>query len=206
MRVRSAAPLLAALLAQGCALLSRGTPLKPHYYEPPPPQHAAAAEPLPTCALQLGDVIAEDGLGRSIAFRRSPYEIGFYETRRWSESPENYLRRALERGLFEDARCRRVLADDGPTLDARLLTFEERRGQPPSARVAVHVIVHDGSRVLAEATFHAERSFEASDGDAAFDAFVAAVAHALDEVVAEVVGLVARASADAEPGRGVLVR
>jgi cholesterol transport system auxiliary component len=198
-RFERAAPLLAGLLASGCALLSRGTPLKPHYYDPAPPQSIVAARAAPpTCVLKLGDIDADDGLGQDIAFRRSPYEVGFYQTRRWSESPDNYLRRALVRGLFDDQRCRRILSGDGPTLDARLTAFEERRGEPQQARVAVHVVLHDEHGVRAETTFEAARPFVTGDrGDAEFEPFVAAVAQALDDVIGDVVALVVSAEASA---------
>jgi cholesterol transport system auxiliary component len=182
------------LLANGCALLSRGTPLQPRYYDPAPPQRFAASITSPACRLKLGDVMADDSLGRSIAFRRSPHEVGFYETRRWSESPDNYLRRALERRLFDEQRCERILSGGGLTLDARLIAFEEQRGRPHQARVAVHVVLHDEQGVAAETTFEAARPFPAGESDAAFEAFVAAVAQALDDVVGDVVALVGSSS------------
>ena len=183
---------LAVALASGCLLLSRGAPLGPHYYDPvpprtaPPPEARTSAQP-PSCALELGDVDANDDLGQSIALRRSRYEVAYYETRRWTESPDNYLRRALVRALFDERRCRRVLFGDGPTLDARLLAFEEMPGPPSQARVSVRVVLHDGSAAVSEATFDAVRPFTAGKEDAAFEDFVASISRALDEVVARVV-------------------
>ena len=197
MRVRRATPFLAGLIANGCALLSRGAPLTPHYYDPVMPERVTTTAASPTCALQLGDVSAEDDLGQSIAFRTSPYEVGYYEMRRWSKSPDNYLRRALVRGLFDAGPCRRILSGDAPTLDARLLAFEEQRGSPHRARVAVHVFVHDNHGVTAEATFDAARPFTAGVGDAGFDEFVAALAQALEDVVGNVIALVESTSGSA---------
>jgi cholesterol transport system auxiliary component len=191
-RAAAAGPILAALLAHGCALLSRGPSLKPHYYDPEQPTRATTNVVSPGCALHLGEVSANDDLGQSIAFRSSTYEVGYYETRRWSESPDNYLRRALVRALFDERRCRRVLSGDGPTLDARLLTFEQQRG-PQLARVAVHVVVYDSRGVRAEQTLEATRPFGEGTADAAFDGFVAAVSGALDDVVAQVVKVVTSA-------------
>jgi cholesterol transport system auxiliary component len=154
----------------------------------------AATAGEPACTLHLGEVSADDDLGQSIAFRSSAHEVGYYETRRWSQSPDNYLRRALVRALFDEGRCRRVLSGDGPTLDARLLTFEQQRG-PDRARVAVHVILHDNrGGVSREATFEATRPFGEGTDDAAFDAFVAALSAALDDVVAQVVEVVTSAA------------
>ena len=199
MRGRGLAATLSVALTSSCSLLSRGAPLGPHYYDPEPPRRVVATVGSPTCALELGDVDANDDLGQSIAFRRSRYEVGYYETRRWSESPDNYLRRALVRALFDEGRCRRVLSGDGPTLDARLVAFEELQGTPRRARVQVRVTLRDGD-VISEATFAASRPLGGGDGDAAFDEFVEAISQALDEVVARVVALVSSTPA-ASPDR-----
>jgi cholesterol transport system auxiliary component len=193
-RALAAGSILAALLANGCALLSRGTSLKPRYYDPAQPAPTAAIAGSPACAVHLGDVSASDDLGQSIAFRRSAYEVGYYETRRWSQSPDNYLRRALVRALFDEHRCRRVLSGDGPTLDARLLTFEQQI-EPDRARVAVHMMVSDSRGVLVEHTFEATRPFVEEASGAGFDSFVAALSIALDDVVAQVVAAVTSGAA-----------
>jgi cholesterol transport system auxiliary component len=193
---------LAMPLASGCLLFSRGAPLGPHYYDPEPPRPVAASAGPPSCALELGDIDTNDDLGQSIAFRRSLYEVGYYETRRWTETPDNYLRRALVRALFDEQRCHRVLSGDGPTLDARLIAFEELQGSPHRARVAVRVILHDAGGVISEVTFDAVRPFGAGADDVAFDEFVAAISQALDDVVGHVVELVSSTPATAvSPGK-----
>ncbi len=199
---RGHAATFAVALASGCSLLSRGAPLGPHYYDPEPPLGVVATAGPPACTLELGDVDANDDLGQSIAFRRSQYEVGYYETRRWTESPENYLRRALVRALFDERRCRRALSGDGPTLDARLLAFDELKGPPRRARVQVRVALRDAGVVISEATFDATRPLGAGEGDAAFDEFAAAISEALEEVVARVVELVSSTpAAAASPDR-----
>ena len=203
MRGRGLAATSVVPLVSGCLLFSRGPSLGPHYYDPEPPRPVATTPARrPTCAIELGDVDANDDLGQAIAFRRSRYEVGYYEARRWTESPDNYLRRALARGLFDERRCRRVLSGDGPTLDARLVAFEEERGSPSQARVQVRVILRHAGAVLSEGTFDATRPFVGGEGDAPFDGFVAAISEALDEVVARIVERAASESAaDAPPDR-----
>jgi cholesterol transport system auxiliary component len=199
-RGRGLAATFAVALTSGCSLVSRGATLGPHYYDAEPPRPVATVAALPACAVELGDVDANDDLGQSIAFRRSRFEVGYYETRRWTESPDNYLRRALERALFDERRCRRVLSGAGPTLDARLLSFEELQGATHQARVRVRVTLREAAAVISERTFEAVRPFRGGGGDAAFDEFVAAISQALDEVVGRVVELVASTPA-ASPGQ-----
>lgn len=186
--------LLAAALASGCALLSRSEPSKPHYYDPEPPRATASSEAAPACVVEIGDVSANDELGQDIAFRRSAHEIGYYETRRWSASPDNYLRRALQRALFDKRRCRRSDSGDAPTLDVRLVAFEEQQGWPNRAHVAVHAVVDERGTVVAERTLEAARPYGEGDDDAAFDAFVDALSGALDDVAEQVAALVVSSS------------
>ena len=182
--------LLAATVASGCALLSRSQPPRPHYYDPEPPRQTASGDTTSDCVIELGEVSANDELGQSVAFRRSAHEIGYYETRRWSANPDNYLRRALQRALFDRRRCRRSTSGDAPTLDVRLVAFEQRLGWPNEAHVAVHAIVDDRGTVVAEKTLEAVRPFGEGNDDTAFDGFVAAVSGALDDVAEQVVALV----------------
>ena len=156
----------------------------------------------PTCAVEFGDVDANDDLGQAIALRRSRYEVGYYETRRWTESPDNYLRRALVRVLFDERRCRRVLSGYGPTLDARLVAFEEQKGAPSRARVQVRVILREAGAMVFEGTFDATRPCNGGDGNAPCDGFVAASSEALDGGVAHVAQRVASdPAAAASPDR-----
>ena len=199
---------LAMLVGGGCALLSRGTPLKPQYFDPLSSGAPGVTEAMPDsgatpeCAIQIGDISASEDLGEGIAFRSAPHQIGYYESRRWSESPDNYLRRALERRMFDAQRCRRVLSNTGRTLDVRLLAFEEQRGPSHRARVAVHVVLSDDQAVLHEETIDWARPCPAGDGDAAFEGFVKAISQTLDDVVERVVAIVlSSASSGAAAGQ-----
>jgi cholesterol transport system auxiliary component len=170
----------------GCALLSRGNALPLSYYEPMMEAARPALVPSPGCALDLGRVDAADHLREEIEYRTPPYAAGYYEDRRWTETPDRYLRRALERSLFEGHRCVRTLNEGGPTLDATLISFAEVRS-PEAARVSVHVLLHDGSRVLLNTTVDAQR---AVDRAGEFDAVVRAISDALADVVDRIAGQV----------------
>jgi cholesterol transport system auxiliary component len=176
-----ARPLVVVPLA-GCALLSRGQALPVSYYEPEIPAASSEAGPSPGCALEIGRVDAADHLREEVEYRTPPFQAGYYEGRRWTESPDRYLRRALERSLFEGRRCVRTLSEDGATLDATLVSFAELRS-PEAARVAVHVLLHDGARVLVDETIEAQHP-AGEDGD--FDAVVRAMSQALTDVVARI--------------------
>jgi cholesterol transport system auxiliary component len=200
--------ILAAMAAGGCALFTRGTPLQLRYFDPEPLPRPAAVDESPAseagapCALRLGDISASDTLGESIAFRSSPYQVGYYETRRWSQSPENYLRRTIERRMFDERRCHRALSGGVLTLDARLLTFEEQRGPTHRARVTVHVVVSDGNAVIHEETIDRGRPCDGGEGDAAFVGFVRAMSLALDDVGERLVQIVLLSSARTAPQGG----
>ena len=98
-------------------------------------------------------------LGAEIAWRDSPMEVGFYENSRWTERPEAYVARALDRALFGSGRLRHVLTGPAPVLDVRVLAFEEVRpqgGGPRMARVMLSVLLHDERTVLLEQRFTQE--------------------------------------------------
>jgi cholesterol transport system auxiliary component len=177
-------PLILVPLA-GCALLSRGKALPISYYEPEVPAVRAVADPAPGCALDLGRVDASDHLREEIEYRTPPFEAAYYDERRWTESPDRYLRRALERSLFEGNRCVRTLSQGGPTLDATLVSFAELRS-PEAARVSVHVLLHDGALVLVDTTVEAQRPAAGDD----FNSVVRAMSDALADVVARIAGQV----------------
>jgi uncharacterized lipoprotein YmbA len=178
--------LMAALLANACALLTRSTPLTPRYYDLDGPPATAASNASQACELQLGMIAADGDLGKDIVYRSSPHEVGRYESRRWSEAPDEYLTRALVRRLFDDGRCRRVLSGAAMTLETRLIAFEEQRGPPHRARIAVHMILSDEQVALHEETIDLVRDCGAGDGERAFEAFVRAMSQTLDDVAARI--------------------
>jgi cholesterol transport system auxiliary component len=83
------------------------------------------------------------GLYYLSAFRATASEIGFYRLRRWTEPPEQYLKRRLARVLFEERGLRQVVGGGGPTLEVQLTAFEEIRVPRRMARVQVIARLHD---------------------------------------------------------------
>jgi ABC-type uncharacterized transport system auxiliary subunit len=146
-----------------CAALSKSTPLEIRYFtpeaEPAGAQLSETPAVAPTVSLRLGRVVGGPELGEEIAWRDSPMEVGFYDNSRWTERPEAYVARALDRALFGSGRLRHVLAGPAPVLDVRVLAFEEVRpqsGGPRRARVTLSVLLHDERNALLEQRFTQE--------------------------------------------------
>jgi ABC-type uncharacterized transport system auxiliary subunit len=197
----------AAVATSACALLSKQDPMVPRYFSPesasgtvgdaPPPAKAPAGT-----LLRLGRVGGGSYLKERIVFRSSNEELGFYEDRRWTERPEIFLQRALERALYEQRGLRRALTGASPTLSADLIEFEEVRGARPVGRLRIAFALHDERSVLLERTLTVERPIP--DGGLGEGGMVAALGEALraavEQIADEVVGQLAHvAPATEEP-------
>lgn len=181
---------LAAGLQSGCALTGKADALSPRYFSPeqvatrqnaPNPQHLE---------LQLGQVSSASHLDERIAYRLSGAEVGFYDDRRWTEIPEAYLRRALERELFEQRGLQRIVTGSAPTLDVELTAFEELRGTPTKARVSLSFSVHDQRRSLLERSINVEREVTVQAGADPGARLAATLASTLSDAVVSVGALV----------------
>lgn len=175
----------------GCALLGKSDALEPRYFSPDAsiapvqgrhPNRAIGAE------LRLGRITAASHLGERIAFRDSNYELNFYETRRWTEAPEAYLRRALSQSLFEAHGLRRIVSGAGPTLEAELTEFAEVKGVRPLARVRVTYLLYDNRLVRREATLVVELPIAAgAAGQDSPETAVRVLSDALSQAVNQIV-------------------
>jgi cholesterol transport system auxiliary component len=139
--------------------------------------------------LRMGRVNAASYLKDRIAFRDKNFEIGYYDELRWTEKPEAYLRRALDRALFEEQGVRQIISGPGPTLDVDLDAFEELRSPRHAARMQVTWMLRDDARVQYEETFAVERPI-ASGEPSGPRGVAAAMAEAFDESVKRIVARV----------------
>lgn len=158
---------LPTLFAMGCALTNKSEAVTPRYYSPEKPgetAHTAAAASSTRPELRLGRVTHASYLDERIVYRDSEYELGYYEERRWTESPEQYLKRRLSRVLFEDRRIHRVVGGLAPMLETELVAFEEIRAPKRMARVRVIVRLHDQLSVRWEETMTVEQPIGEGDG------------------------------------------
>jgi ABC-type uncharacterized transport system auxiliary subunit len=187
-------PLLCCALLVGCALLSKSRPLELRYFEavepaaadqrapaPPAPAASAGGEQEQGLRLRLGAVKAARHLDLRIATRRGAHEVGYHETLRWTERPEEYVRRALQRDLYQQAGFTRVVSGPAPTLEVELISFEEYdQGGRRRGRVELQTVLHDERVQLDQETVRVEADVDAAQGDAA-EALVAALGKALGQ-------------------------
>lgn len=171
--------LLCSGLMAGCALLSKTDPMEVRYFEAveKPAQQASGSENGPR--LRLGLVKAASHLDRRMVSRRGAHELSYHELLRWTERPEEYLRRSLLRDLYEQAGFTRVVSGPAPTLDVELIAFEEleQNGQR-RGRIELQAVLHDERVQLAQETISIETKVDDAAGDKA-EALVAALGEAL---------------------------
>src|SRR4051812_44384201 len=116
---------LLVILLAGCALTSKSTPVTVRYYSPPLADAAGGAKPAERTSVRLARVSAASHLGYDIAYRTSPVELQLYDLDRWTETPETYARRSLERAIFRDHGFDQVTADEKVSVDVEVTAFEE---------------------------------------------------------------------------------
>jgi cholesterol transport system auxiliary component len=189
--------LATAVFASGCAFLSKGEALTPRYFspmptsEPPTPAEPRGPEASAPPELRIGRIEPAAYLGERIAYRISDNELAYYDDRRWTEPPEQFVRRALERELFESYAFRRVISGAAPTLDVELLSFEEVRQGTPRARLILLITLRDERHALLERTLSTEAPLEVGPNADAGPALARAMAEALGRATRDVAERVA---------------
>jgi ABC-type uncharacterized transport system auxiliary subunit len=179
------AALLLAVASGGCALLTKAD-ARPARYFSLEARTATAEIPEPAGApleLRLGEVDSATHLEERIAYRLRGTELAYYDDRRWTEPPKHYLRRALERELFERRHIRRVISGGGVTLDVELTAFEELRGPPARVRLALTYTLHDARQSSLERSVVIEQPLTSVDEPDAAQQVAAALTIALRTAV-----------------------
>jgi cholesterol transport system auxiliary component len=195
--------LLFGLQGAGCALLSKSERMSPRYFSPSSDLTGAdaAKQPRSALSLRLGMIDSAAHLEERIAYRLSDTELGYYDDRRWTEPPEEYLRRALGHELFETRGLSRVVAGLAPTLDVELVSFEQIRHGAPRARVALRFSLRDDRRALLERALVVEQPLSAEVAQSDAEPLAVALSQALSQAVAQLADLtVERLEAPAEVG------
>jgi cholesterol transport system auxiliary component len=169
----------------GCALTSKGTPLDVRTFTPEKVELHQATLPAtpPVAKLRMGDLTSSANLRYAIVHRDSPVEVEPYQTLRWTENPEDYVRRSLSRALFQDRPLTEVVGGPAVTLDVEVIAFEEiRRGERHLGRVQLGYHLHDDRAVLASGVVTTER--EAASP--AIESVVSAIGDAMNDATSQV--------------------
>jgi ABC-type uncharacterized transport system auxiliary subunit len=173
---------LVCVVLAGCAL-TRGPspPREIRTFTPEPAEHVEAApRPAPTLHLRLGRISSAADLRLRILHRDSPIEVTPYETLRWTEEPEAYVRRALSRALFDDRPIEEIVSGAAPTLEVEVIGFEEITYRH-AGRVALRYELHDDRTTIARGTVAIERRARSAN----IEAIVEAIHGALDAATNE---------------------
>ncbi|HSO35676.1 MAG TPA: ABC-type transport auxiliary lipoprotein family protein [Labilithrix sp.] len=183
---RARALLVLPLLMQlgGCALTSKGTPMEVRYFSPESVdvRHVARQAQPPVARVRLGNLSSSANLRYPIVHRESAVELDVYDTLRWTENPEDYVRRSLARALFEDGQLEEVVGGAAVTLDVEVIAFEEsRREGRHMGRVQLGYQLHDERSVLTSGVVTVERDA----GGSSIEPVVAAIGAAMDAATSE---------------------
>jgi ABC-type uncharacterized transport system auxiliary subunit len=201
-------PLLLAATVSACAFFGKSDPLEPRYYsvesgksQAPAP---AGSELARGQTLKLGSIEGGSHLRDRIAYRSSDRELGFYDSRRWTERPEAFFRRALAHALFEERSLVRAVSGSAPTLEVELTDFDELLTPRHAVRVRARVLLADQRVARFEHTFSVEQpvASQAESFDSVADAMAVALERCVDEigdrVVAELSSLAGEATSTAD--------
>jgi ABC-type uncharacterized transport system auxiliary subunit len=192
------------VLSSACALTSRSEPMQIRYFSADSAEAERAPAPTvrgPVVSMRLDRVRSSAHLGAAIAYRSGVHELGYYDGERWTERPEAYLERGLERAFFQEQGVTRVVGGTSETLSVELISFEEVRGAKPVARIEVGLTLHDERSSHLEQTIVVEREIGTTDKDEAARA-VAALSEAMSEAIDRIAKAVTerlRVLAAAEP-------
>lgn len=191
-------PLLC-LAFTACAFTSKARPVEVRYFsadttlmstpvrERTPPFGARPPR------VRLGRVTAGAHLSYRIVHRRSPVEVGIYDDLRWTERPDDYVRRALGRELFEARPLVEAVSDGVPTLEVEVLAFEEvQRGAASAGRVQLRYRLDGPDDVLASGVITVDRNARS----ALMDDVVSSISTALAAATAQLADEVQRVLSD----------
>jgi len=135
--------------------------------------------------LRLGRFSSSANLRTRIVRRESDVEVEPYEFLRWTENPEDYVRRAVAHTLFERALpFEQAMAGQAPMLDVEVVAFEEvHEHDHHGGRVALAYRLYDERTVLTRGLVTMERS--ARDGR--IENVVAAIGAAMNAAISQIV-------------------
>lgn len=174
---------LLAVLA-GCALSSAPSqPVEIRHFSPMTSEPRAAPRAPAGLRARLGRITSSAYLRYRIAHRRSPVEVELSDTLRWTEHPDEYVRRALTRSLFDERGVEQAVLGDAPTLNVEVTAFDHvvRAGRH-YGRVQLRYSLEGDRNVLDDGIVTTEREARGAD----ISLVVTAIGAALDAASADV--------------------
>jgi ABC-type uncharacterized transport system auxiliary subunit len=159
--------------------------------ESPPAAHCGV--------LWLDRITSSAHLRYRIVHRTSPVEIALYETLRWTDHPDVYIRRALEQHLFEAGGLVQSTSRGDLSLAVDVLGFEQVDA-PAAGRVQLAYELRDDRAVVASGTVTLTRPRMGPQIEAVVAAIGEATEAATGVVVARGVVPVVRARAGCGAG------
>ena len=181
---------LGCLLLSGCALINKADAVIFRYFTPAGVAPASTADSGKGrgvgLELRLGRVNAATYFKDRIVHRDETREVTYYDELRWTEKPEDYLRRAIGRALFEVEGMRELVGRPGATLEIVLDAFDELRAPRHVAHVEVTWLVRDEQAVRLQHSFSVERPIADVKQTKRPNAIAEAMADALAEAVSTI--------------------
>jgi cholesterol transport system auxiliary component len=173
----------------GCALTSKSQPVEIRHFSPAASDARATPSAPAGLRARLGRITSSTYLRYRIAHRRSPVEVELSDTLRWTEHPDEYVRRALSRSLFDERGVEQVVVGDAATLNVEVTAFEHvvRNGRH-FGRVQLRYTIEGDRDVLDDGVATVEREARGAD----ITLVVAAIGAALDAASADVADRVVR--------------
>lgn len=199
--MRALAFLVCGFFISGCALTNKADAIDIRYFAPrDSATNAHPAQDGATKELRLGRLRASAHLKSEIVYRESPVKFGVYDDDRWTERPEEYMRRAISQALFSERGVTQAVSGVAPTLDVELLSFEEvRDGTKRSARVTLSYALRDDRVVVEAKNITVERPARGNKLEGVVDAMGDALAAASEELAQDVVTKLAERPAQPTP-------
>jgi ABC-type uncharacterized transport system auxiliary subunit len=177
----------------GCAIASKSAPLDVRYFDPGVAEPARGIPPADGPSLRLGRVTAAAHLRYRIVRRTSPVELRAYDSLRWTEYPETYVRRAVAGAVFAGRRIEQRVGGPGPTLDVEVVAFEQAIGSDGDlGSVELRYVLHDQRLVLTAGVIRVERRATAPGIAAIVGAIGAALEQAAGELADRIAARLAR--------------
>lgn len=174
---------LAIACLAGCVLTSKTPPLEIRYFSPP--EHVSTTRATSGVQLRLGRVAASSHLRYRIAHRESVVELALYETLRWTERPDDYVRRAVDRALFDEGGFVRGTTGPVAEIEIEVTAFEEvHRAGRTYGRVELRYQLSTEARVIDAGVVAVEREAPRGDITESVEAIGAALSAAASEVAA----------------------